>query len=161
MLDFITGPLFIISIAVFVVGLLARAVMERATLSQASKAVLPTGADWLTPGSEMPPSTAKIMSAKVISSGVRASMDYCAQCNSCSEACHLYEMSGKNEMYRPNFRSEIFRRIYKQYVKKEPLAKWRYGDMSSRCARAHALSALLLPTCISLFPSAQIGRAHV
>ena len=60
---------------------------------------------------------------------LETSMDYCAQCNSCSEACHLYEMSGRNEMYRPNFRSEIFRRIYKQYVKKEPLAKWRYGDM--------------------------------
>ena len=57
------------------------------------------------------------------------SMAYCAQCNSCSDACHLYEMSGEHEMYRPNFRSEIFRRIYKQYVKKEPLAKWRYGDM--------------------------------
>ena len=56
-------------------------------------------------------------------------MDYCAQCNSCSNACHLYEMSGEHEMYRPNFRSEIFRRIYKQYVKKEPFAKWRYGDM--------------------------------
>ena len=55
-------------------------------------------------------------------------MDYCAQCNSCSAACHLYEMSGEHEMYRPNFRSELFRRIYKQYVKKEPLAKWRYGD---------------------------------
>ncbi len=60
---------------------------------------------------------------------LETSMDYCAQCNSCSDACHLYEMSGHNEMYRPNFRSEIFRRIYKQYVKKEPLAKWRYGDM--------------------------------
>ena len=60
---------------------------------------------------------------------LETSMDYCAQCNSCSEACHLYEMSGKHEMYRPNFRSEIFRRIYKQYVKKEPLAKWRYGDI--------------------------------
>ncbi len=56
-------------------------------------------------------------------------MDYCAQCNSCSAACHLYEMSGEHEMYRPNFRSELFRRIYKQYVKKEPLAKWRYGDV--------------------------------
>lgn len=55
-------------------------------------------------------------------------MDYCAQCNSCSAACHLYEMSNEHEMYRPNFRSELFRRIYKQYVKKEPLAKWRYGD---------------------------------
>lgn len=58
---------------------------------------------------------------------LETSMDYCAQCNSCSAACHLYEMSGENEMYRPNFRSEIFRRIYKQYVKKEPFAKWRYG----------------------------------
>ncbi len=60
---------------------------------------------------------------------LEASMDCCAQCNSCSEACHLYEMSGGNPMYRPNFRSEIFRRIYHQYIKKEPLAKLRYGDM--------------------------------
>ena len=57
------------------------------------------------------------------------SVNYCAQCNSCSEACHLFEATNGHEMYRPNFRSEIFRRIYKQYVKKEPLAKWRYGDL--------------------------------
>ncbi|MDD6181904.1 MAG: (Fe-S)-binding protein [Desulfovibrionaceae bacterium] len=61
---------------------------------------------------------------------LQTSMDCCVQCNSCSEACHLYECSGQNEMYRPNYRSEIFRRIYKQYVKKEPFAKWRYGDMN-------------------------------
>ena len=60
---------------------------------------------------------------------LETSMNYCAQCNSCSEACHLFEASGKNEMYRPNFRSETFRRIYKQYIVKEPLAKWRYGDI--------------------------------
>lgn len=60
---------------------------------------------------------------------LETSMDNCVQCNSCSSACHLFEMSGENEMYRPNYRSEIFRRIYKQYVKKEPFAKWRYGDM--------------------------------
>lgn len=60
---------------------------------------------------------------------LEGSMDCCAQCNSCSNACHLYEMSGKNVMYRPNFRSEILRRIYHQYVKKEPFAKLRYGDM--------------------------------
>ncbi len=57
------------------------------------------------------------------------SMDYCAQCNSCSDACHLYYGSGENEMYRPNYRSEIFRRIYRKYVKKEPFAAWRYGDI--------------------------------
>ena len=61
---------------------------------------------------------------------LETSMDNCVQCNSCSAACHLFEMSGENEMYRPNFRSEIFRRIYKQYVKKEPFAKWRYGDIN-------------------------------
>ncbi len=61
---------------------------------------------------------------------LQTSMDYCAQCNSCSDACHLYECSGQHDMYRPNYRSEIFRRVYKQYVKKEPFAKWRYGDMN-------------------------------
>jgi len=60
---------------------------------------------------------------------LETSMNYCAQCNSCSDACHLYDASGRNEMYRPNFRSEIFRRIYKLYIAKEPLAKWRYGDI--------------------------------
>ncbi len=60
---------------------------------------------------------------------LETSVENCVQCNSCSDACHLWHMSGKNEMYRPNYRSEIFRRIYKQYVKKEPFAKWRYGDV--------------------------------
>ena len=60
---------------------------------------------------------------------LECSIENCVQCNSCSAACHLYEMSGRNEMYRPNYRSEIFRRIYHQYIKKEPFAKWRYGDM--------------------------------
>ena len=100
---------------------------------------------------------------------LETSMDYCAQCNSCSEACHLYEMSGRNEMYRPNFRSEIFRRIYKQYVKKEPLAKWRYGDMglnwktvarlgelSYRCNAGFGIAALAL---LALLPmAARRGR---
>jgi Fe-S oxidoreductase len=56
-------------------------------------------------------------------------MEHCAQCNTCSDACHLFEASGRNEMYRPLFRSEIFRRIYKKYIKKEPLSKWRSGDV--------------------------------
>ena len=62
---------------------------------------------------------------------LETSMDYCAQCNSCSDACHLYEMSGKNEMYRPNYRSEIFRRIYKQYGQ---MALRRHGpELEDRC----------------------------
>ena len=38
---------------------------------------------------------------------LETSMDNCVQCNSCSAACHLFEMSGENEMYRPNFLSLI------------------------------------------------------
>jgi Fe-S oxidoreductase len=60
---------------------------------------------------------------------LETTMDHCARCNTCSEACHLFEASGHNEMYRPTYRSEIFRRIYNKYVKKDPLAKWRHGDL--------------------------------
>jgi Fe-S oxidoreductase len=60
---------------------------------------------------------------------LEGTMEHCARCNTCSDACHIYEASGKNEMYRPTYRSEIFRRIYNKYIKKEPLAKWRSGDL--------------------------------
>jgi len=47
------------------------------------------------------------------------SMEHCARCQTCSEACHIYEESGHNELYRPLYRSEILRRIYFKYVKKQ------------------------------------------
>jgi ferredoxin len=56
-------------------------------------------------------------------------IDHCAQCNTCSEACHIYEASGRNEMYRPTFRSEVFRRLYKKYVHKDLLSSWRNGKI--------------------------------
>jgi len=57
------------------------------------------------------------------------SMEHCAKCNTCAEACQMYEASGRHEMYRPLYRSEIFRRIYKQYVKKEPFSRLRNGNI--------------------------------
>lgn len=60
---------------------------------------------------------------------LETTMEHCAKCNTCSDACHLFEASGQNEMYRPNYRTEVFRRIYKNYVQKEPLARWRHGDL--------------------------------
>jgi Fe-S oxidoreductase len=60
---------------------------------------------------------------------LETTMEHCAKCNTCSDSCHLYEATGQNEMYRPSYRTEIFRRIYKKYVKKEPLSKWRNGDI--------------------------------
>jgi Fe-S oxidoreductase len=45
------------------------------------------------------------------------SMEYCAKCQTCSEACPVFESSGRKEIYRPTFRSEVVRRIYRKYVK--------------------------------------------
>lgn len=43
------------------------------------------------------------------------SLEYCAKCHTCSEACHIYLAAGGNELYRPIFRSEVFRKIVKKY----------------------------------------------
>lgn len=52
----------------------------------------------------------------------KLSMDYCMRCHSCSDACHVYLASGKQEIYRPTFRSEVFRRVYQK--KFTPAGKW-------------------------------------
>ncbi len=44
------------------------------------------------------------------------SLDNCVKCNTCSEACPIFEMSGRAEIYRPLFRSDILRRIIKKYL---------------------------------------------
>lgn len=46
---------------------------------------------------------------------LKLTMDYCAKCNTCSEACHVFEASNQNELYRPIYRSEVLRKIYKKY----------------------------------------------
>jgi len=45
------------------------------------------------------------------------SMENCVKCQTCSEACPIYVASGRNEIYRPTYRSEILRRLYNKYVK--------------------------------------------
>jgi Fe-S oxidoreductase len=79
---------------------------------------------------------------------LKLSMDYCMRCQTCSEACHVYLGSGKREIYRPTFRSEVFRRVYqKQFTSAGkwlgPLVgadvevnfetAWRLLEMSYRC----------------------------
>ena len=44
------------------------------------------------------------------------SLDNCVKCNTCAEACHIFEMSGRMEAYRPLFRSDVLRRIVKKYL---------------------------------------------
>jgi len=55
------------------------------------------------------------------------SMEHCARCFTCSEACHIYEESGENPLYRPAYRSEIFRRIYHKYVRNG--STFSHGDI--------------------------------
>ncbi len=50
---------------------------------------------------------------------LKLSMDYCVKCQTCSEACPVFEASGRQEIYRPTFRSEVFRRIYRRYIEGE------------------------------------------
>jgi len=45
------------------------------------------------------------------------SMEHCARCQTCVDDCPIYEASGKNDVYRPTYRSEILRRLYFKYVK--------------------------------------------
>ena len=45
------------------------------------------------------------------------SMEHCAKCQTCSDACPIYEASGKKEIYRPTYRGEVMRRIFYKYLK--------------------------------------------
>jgi len=55
------------------------------------------------------------------------SVEHCAKCQTCSDACHIFQESGDNLLYRPAYRSEIIRRIYFKYVKKASTAV--HGDI--------------------------------
>jgi Fe-S oxidoreductase len=39
------------------------------------------------------------------------SLENCVKCNSCADACPVYESSGRNDVYRPLLRGEILRRV--------------------------------------------------
>ncbi|MBW2456442.1 MAG: (Fe-S)-binding protein [Deltaproteobacteria bacterium] len=68
------------------------------------------------------------------------SMEHCARCQTCNEACPIYEESGFNDLYRPTFRSEIIRRIYFKYIKKA--STWVHGDVDLNWKTIHRLIEL-------------------
>ncbi len=55
------------------------------------------------------------------------SLEHCAKCQTCSDACHIFEESGRHPLYRPSYRSEILRRIYFKYIKTG--STWVHGDI--------------------------------
>ena len=57
-------------------------------------------------------------------------MEHCTGCQTCAESCHIFEASGRNELYRPTFRSEILRRLYFKHVKGGGLlSAWQHGNI--------------------------------
>ncbi len=72
------------------------------------------------------------------------SIDYCARCQTCNDACPIYLASGKNDLYRPTYRSEIFRRLVNKYVKPggKLLAKFNKGDIELNWATISRLYEL-------------------
>ena len=57
------------------------------------------------------------------------SMEYCVKCQTCNEACPIYEASGRQEIYRPTWRAEVLRRIYKRYLNGEnSFLSWLNGN---------------------------------
>jgi Fe-S oxidoreductase len=58
------------------------------------------------------------------------SLEHCARCQTCSDACHVFLESGRNELYRPAFRSEIFRRmIHARRSGGSLLSRWQRGEI--------------------------------
>ena len=58
-------------------------------------------------------------------------MEHCTKCQTCSEACHVFEASGGEEIYRPTYRAEILRRLYFKHVRNGGLlAAWQHGDIT-------------------------------
>jgi Fe-S oxidoreductase len=50
------------------------------------------------------------------------SLEHCTRCQTCIEACPVYLSSGRNDVYRPTYRSEVFRRLVRQYAR--PGGQW-------------------------------------
>ncbi|OPY76938.1 MAG: succinate dehydrogenase/fumarate reductase iron-sulfur subunit [Syntrophorhabdus sp. PtaU1.Bin153] len=62
---------------------------------------------------------------------LQQTLDCCIKCQVCSDACAIYVASGRQEIYRPMFRSEVVRRIVNKYLKKggRLFAKLRGNDI--------------------------------
>jgi Fe-S oxidoreductase len=87
------------------------------------------------------------------------SNDFCMQCNTCNEACPIYVESDRNDIYRPNFRPEVLRRIIKRYFSASGklLGKWVGADLDLNWRVVYHLAELvyrctLCRRCASVCP---------
>ena len=59
------------------------------------------------------------------------SLEYCVKCQTCNDACPIFLGSGRNEIYRPTYRSDVWRRLVAKYVKPggRLLSRFTEGDI--------------------------------
>jgi Fe-S oxidoreductase len=71
-------------------------------------------------------------------------LESCVRCQVCSDACHAYLSSGRQEIYRPTYRAEILRRLVKKYIKKEGkfITQWTGGNIELNWATLARLAEL-------------------
>jgi len=71
-------------------------------------------------------------------------LDSCVKCQTCNDACPIYISSGKQDIYRPTYRSEVLRKIKEKYIDKggKYLAKLRGNDIELDYAMVVRLAEL-------------------
>lgn len=59
------------------------------------------------------------------------SLEYCVQCQTCNDACPVFTATGGKDIYRPTYRSEVWRRLVRKYVKRggRLFARFIHGDV--------------------------------
>ncbi|HYK91898.1 MAG TPA: (Fe-S)-binding protein [Acidobacteriota bacterium] len=59
------------------------------------------------------------------------SLEHCTGCQTCIDACPIYLSSGRNDIYRPTYRSEVFRRLVNRHTRPggRIFAKLQGGDI--------------------------------
>jgi len=59
------------------------------------------------------------------------SLENCVKCQTCNDACPVFTGSGKKEIYRPTYRSEVWRRLVNKYVKPggKLFGRFLHGDI--------------------------------
>jgi len=59
------------------------------------------------------------------------SLENCVKCQTCNDACPVFTASGGKEIYRPTYRSEVWRRLVNKYVKPggKLFARFTHGNI--------------------------------
>jgi len=71
-------------------------------------------------------------------------LNACVKCQSCNDACPIYLSSGKQDIYRPTYRSEVLRKIKEKYLDRggKYLTKLRGNDIELNYAMIVRLAEL-------------------